>query len=55
MYLAVPDAAAVFERAKAAGADLTSELEARDYGGREFGLRDPEGNRWSVGEYDPSS
>ena len=50
-----PDAAAVFERAKAAGADLTCELEARDYGGREFGLRDPEGNRWSVGEYDPSS
>ena len=55
MYLAVPDAATVFERAKASGADLTSELEARDYGGREFGLRDPEGNRWSVGEYDPSS
>ena len=53
-YLAVDDAAAAFERAKAAGADLTSELESRDYGGREFSLRDPEGNTWSVGEYDPS-
>ena len=53
-YLAVGDAAAAFERARSAGADLTSELEARDYGGREFSLRDPEGNVWSVGEYDPS-
>jgi uncharacterized glyoxalase superfamily protein PhnB len=55
VYLAVDDAAAAFERARGAGADLTSELESRDYGGREFSLRDPEGNRWSVGEYDPSS
>ena len=54
-YLAVDDAEQAFERARAAGADLTSELESRDYGGREFALRDPEGNRWSVGEYDPSS
>jgi len=53
-YLAVDDAAAAFERAKAAGADLSSELESRDYGGREFSLRDREGNIWSVGEYDPS-
>lgn len=54
-YLAVDDAEQAFERAKAAGAALTSELESRDYGGREFSLRDPEGNTWSVGEYDPSS
>jgi uncharacterized glyoxalase superfamily protein PhnB len=53
-YLAVDDAAAAFDRAQGAGADLTSELESRDYGGREFSLRDPEGNLWSVGEYDPS-
>jgi uncharacterized glyoxalase superfamily protein PhnB len=53
-YLAVDDAAAAFDRARAAGAELTSELEPRDYGGREFSLRDPEGNLWSVGEYDPS-
>jgi hypothetical protein len=42
------------ERARSAGAHLKSELEARDYGGREFSLRDPEGNIWSVGEYDPN-
>lgn len=53
-YLAVDDAAAAFDRARGAGADLNSELESRDYGGREFSLRDPEGNLWSVGEYDPS-
>jgi len=53
-YLAVEDAAAAFDRARAAGADLTSELESRDYGGRDFSLRDSEGNIWSVGEYDPS-
>jgi uncharacterized glyoxalase superfamily protein PhnB len=53
-YLAVDDAAAAYRRAQGAGADLTSELESRDYGGREFSLRDPEGNLWSVGEYDPS-
>jgi uncharacterized glyoxalase superfamily protein PhnB len=54
VFVAVDDAAAAFERAKAAGADLRSELESRDYGGREFSLRDHEGNLWSVGEYDPS-
>ena len=53
-YLAVDDAAAAFERAHAAGANVTSKLESREYGGREFSLRDPEGNLWSVGEYDPS-
>jgi uncharacterized glyoxalase superfamily protein PhnB len=54
VYLAVDDAAEAFERAREAGADLRSELEERDYGGREFSLRDPEGNVWSVGEHDPS-
>ena len=54
-YLAVEDAGAAFERARSSGADVTSELESRDYGGREFSLRDPEGNVWSVGEYDPSA
>ena len=54
VYLAVDDAGAAFERAQRAGAELISELEERDYGGREFSLRDHEGNVWSLGEYDPS-
>ena len=52
-YLVVPDAAAVYERAKAAGAEIVGELVEMDYGGKAFSCRDPEGHLWSVGEYDP--
>ena len=52
-YLIVEDAAAVYESAKAAGAEMTLELQEMDYGGKAFGCKDPEGHAWSVGEYDP--
>ena len=52
-YLVVPDATAVYESAKAAGAEFTMELQEMDYGGKAFGCKDPEGHAWSVGEYDP--
>ena len=52
-YVIVPDADAVYERAKAAGAEITRELQDTDYGSREFSATDPEGNVWSVGTYDP--
>jgi uncharacterized glyoxalase superfamily protein PhnB len=29
------------------------ELEDMDYGSREYSARDPEGNLWSFGTYDP--
>jgi uncharacterized glyoxalase superfamily protein PhnB len=29
------------------------ELEDTDYGSREYSVRDPEGNLWSFGTYDP--
>jgi len=29
-------------------------IEDKDYGSREFGVRDPEGNIWSFGTYRPS-
>jgi uncharacterized glyoxalase superfamily protein PhnB len=41
------------ERARAAGADVARELTDMDYGSREFSARDPEGNVWSFGTYDP--
>jgi uncharacterized glyoxalase superfamily protein PhnB len=41
----------VFDRAKAAGAEIISELHETDYGSRDFAARDPEGNRWSFGTY----
>jgi uncharacterized glyoxalase superfamily protein PhnB len=53
VYVVVPDADAAYERAKAAGAEITRELQDTDYGSREFAARDPEGNVWSFGTYDP--
>ncbi|MGY5123285.1 VOC family protein [Streptomyces nigrescens] len=38
-------------RARAAGAEIIEELTDTDYGSREFGARDPEGNLWSFGTY----
>jgi uncharacterized glyoxalase superfamily protein PhnB len=52
-YLVVADCAAVYERAKAAGAEMVFDLEEKDYGGKGFTCRDIEGHVWSVGEYDP--
>jgi uncharacterized glyoxalase superfamily protein PhnB len=51
--LIVSDAAAVYETAKAAGAEMIQELAEMDYGGKAFGCKDPEGHLWSIGEYDP--
>ena len=39
------------EKAVAAGAKITRELNETDYGSFEFGFADPEGNQWSVGTY----
>ncbi len=52
-YLIVADAVAVYESAKAAGAELTIDLREMDYGGKAFGCKDPEGHDWSIGEHDP--
>jgi uncharacterized glyoxalase superfamily protein PhnB len=46
-----PDAHA--QRARAAGAELTNELHDTDYGSREYSARDPEGNVWHFGTYQP--
>ena len=43
----------VYEQAKAAGAVIVQELVEMEYGGKAFACVDPEGYRWSVGEYDP--
>jgi uncharacterized glyoxalase superfamily protein PhnB len=53
LYVIVEDPDAVYERAKAAGAEITREPQDMDYGSREFSARDPEGNAWSFGTYDP--
>jgi uncharacterized glyoxalase superfamily protein PhnB len=51
--LVVPDADAVYARAKAAGAEIISDIEDKHYGGRAFTCRDLEGRIWNVGTYDP--
>jgi uncharacterized glyoxalase superfamily protein PhnB len=51
--LIVPDADAVYARAKAAGAPMVFDIEDKPYGGRGFTCRDPEGYMWHVGTYNP--
>lgn len=51
----VADCAAHYARAKAAGAEITDELETKEYGGSGYGCRDPEGHCWWFGDYDPWS
>ncbi|MHA6625583.1 VOC family protein [Pseudonocardia sichuanensis] len=56
VYLALDDAGAVdahHERAVAAGAEVVQELVDQPYGSREYAVRDPEGNVWSIGSYRP--
>jgi uncharacterized glyoxalase superfamily protein PhnB len=53
VYVVVDDPDALHERARKAGAEIQRELTDQDYGSREFIARDPEGNIWSFGTYDP--
>ena len=55
VYLAVEDLDAHFERARAAGANVTRELQNTDYGSREYSARDPEGLHWHFGTYVPQA
>jgi uncharacterized glyoxalase superfamily protein PhnB len=47
-----PDA--LHDRAVAAGAEIVMGLVEQDYGSREFAIRDPEGNVWCLGTYQPA-
>lgn len=51
--LIVSDADAIYATAKAAGAEMVTDLKEMDYGGKAFSCRDPEGHLWSIGTYDP--
>jgi uncharacterized glyoxalase superfamily protein PhnB len=53
-YLVVEDADAHHDRAKAAGAEIVSELQDQDHGSRDYAARDLEGNRWFFGTYGPA-
>ena len=49
--LLVDDADLVYQRAKAVGAEILFDIEDKNYGGRGFTCRDPEGYIWNVGTY----
>ncbi len=52
VYVAMDGVDALYERAKSKGADIVEHLVDRDYGSRDFILRDLEGYTWSFGTYD---
>lgn len=53
LYMVVGDPDAHCERARAAGAEIVRAPQDTDYGSREYSARDPEGNVWSFGTYQP--
>ncbi len=52
-YVVVDDPYKHAEHARTGGAEILVEPEEQDYGGAVYTLRDPEGNIWSFGSYDP--
>ena len=52
-YLVVNDADLVYGRVLEAGGRIELDIKDEDYGGRGFTCRDPEGQVWSIGTYDP--
>lgn len=51
--LIVADCDAHYARAQAAGAVIVDAIETKDYGGKGYSCRDPEGHLWWFGSYDP--
>ncbi|HEY4009858.1 MAG TPA: VOC family protein [Acidobacteriaceae bacterium] len=47
------DCVAIYERAKAEGAEIVQELNSPEYGGKAFSCCDLEGHIWWVGSYNP--
>jgi uncharacterized glyoxalase superfamily protein PhnB len=50
-YVVCDDPDALFARAVDNGAVVVSGLTDKDYGSRDFCVRDPEGHLWSFGTY----
>lgn len=53
LYLVVADVDVHYARARESGAEIVMEIEDKDYGGRDYTCRDPEGHVWTFGSYDP--
>ena len=55
VYVVLDEVDPLYERAKAAGAEIVLEPTDQDYGSRDFTVRDPEGNLWIFGTYRPAA
>ncbi|WP_435129520.1 VOC family protein [Actinacidiphila sp. bgisy144] len=53
VYVAVDDVDAHYARTAAAGAKIVAPLTDKDYGSRDYVVRDAEGNLWCFGTYAP--
>jgi uncharacterized glyoxalase superfamily protein PhnB len=51
----VPDVDGHFERARVAGAEITTAPHDTGFGSREYHARDPEGHVWTFGNYLPGA
>ncbi|WP_447036991.1 VOC family protein [Streptomyces sp. DSM 118878] len=50
-YVVTDQVDALYARLTEAGVKITAEIGDKPYGSREFGIADPEGNRWFFGTY----
>jgi uncharacterized glyoxalase superfamily protein PhnB len=55
LYVYVPDIDEHCERARLAGAEITTPPQDTDFGSREYHVRDPEGHMWTFGSYLPNA
>jgi len=54
IYVALDDPDAHHDKAVDGGAKVVMELTDQDYGSREYGVEDPDGNVWVFGTYRPA-
>lgn len=54
IYVAIDDPDEHCARARAAGAEVVTELHDTDYGSRDYAARDIDGNLWHFGTYRPA-
>jgi uncharacterized glyoxalase superfamily protein PhnB len=53
VYIAIDDVDAHHDHTKREGGEIAMELTNTDYGSRDYAVRDPEGNLWNFGTYNP--
>jgi uncharacterized glyoxalase superfamily protein PhnB len=53
VYISMDDVDAHHDHVKREGGEIAMELTNTDYGSRDYAVRDPEGNLWNFGTYNP--